>query len=71
MHREAFEQCLRIPELARLVTKKDEKGNTPFHLIAALAHEQMQWQSVLDSEREIYGLNYKRKHIYKGNLADI
>ena len=27
-----FEECLEIPELARLGTKKDDKGNTPFHL---------------------------------------
>jgi len=32
--RVAFVQCLKIPELARLGTKKDDKGNTPFHLIA-------------------------------------
>jgi len=42
-----FEQCLEIPELARLKTKKDDNGNTPFHLIAALAREQKQWQRVL------------------------
>jgi ankyrin repeat protein len=31
-----FVQCLEnIPLLARLETKKDDKGNTPFHLIAA------------------------------------
>jgi len=37
-----FEECLEIPLLARLGTKKDDKGNTPFHLIAALAREQKQ-----------------------------
>jgi hypothetical protein len=73
-----FERCLEIPELARLGTKKDDKGNTPFHLIAALAHEQKQWRRVLYkygySERKIYGLN-KRKlsvnDIYYGNFGEI
>jgi len=70
--------CLKIPELLRLKTEKDDKGNTPFHLIAALAHEKKQWESVLYkysySEREMYGLN-KRKlsvtDIHEGNLAEI
>jgi hypothetical protein len=57
--RVAFVHCLKIPELARLGTKKDDKGNTPFHLIAALAREQEKWRYVL-YERQIYGLN-KRK----------
>ncbi|XP_061944713.1 ankyrin repeat-containing protein At5g02620-like [Populus nigra] len=57
--RKVFEECLRIPELARLKTEKDDKGNTPFHLIAALAHENKHWRGVFDY-REIYGLN-KRK----------
>jgi len=73
-----FERCLEIPELARLGTKKDDKGNTPFHLIAALAREQRKWARVLykygSSGREICGLN-KRKlsvdDIYFGNLAEI
>ncbi|KAG6738050.1 hypothetical protein POTOM_059589 [Populus tomentosa] len=72
-----FVQCLEdIPLLARLEKKKDDKGNTPFHLIAALAHEQKQWRPVLDeySEGEIYGLN-KRKlsvnDIYEGYFAEI
>jgi len=38
---EAFEQCLEIPELARLRTEKNDKGNTPFHLIAALGNEKI------------------------------
>jgi ankyrin repeat protein len=65
-----------IPLLARLETKKDDKGNMPFHLNVALAHEQKQWRPVLDeySEGEIYGLN-KRKlsvnDIYEGNFAEI
>ena len=58
---EVFKECLGIPELARLGTKKDEKGNTPFHLIVALAHEQKQWRRVLNeyasSDWRIYGLN--------------
>jgi hypothetical protein len=29
---EVFKECLRIPLLDRLKTKKDDKGNTPFHL---------------------------------------
>jgi ankyrin repeat protein len=70
----AFEECLKIPELARLKTEKDEKGNTPFHLIAALAREQKQWRRVLFNEREIYGLN-KRKlsvnDIYEGDFGEI
>jgi len=71
--RVAFVQCLKIPELARLGTKKDDKGNTPFHLIAALAHQQKQWQRVLD-EREIYGLNKRKlsvKDIYEGKFGEI
>ncbi|KAG6738074.1 hypothetical protein POTOM_059628 [Populus tomentosa] len=74
---EVFEECLEnIPELARLGTKKDDKGNTPFHLIAALAHEQKQWRRVIYkcTARDIYGLN-KRKlmvdDIYFGNFAEI
>ncbi|KAG6738064.1 hypothetical protein POTOM_059610 [Populus tomentosa] len=76
-----FEKCMEIPELARLGTKKDEKGNTPFHLIAALAHQQEEWRRVLyeysHSEGEIpelCGLN-KRKlsvnDIYSGNFGEI
>ena len=73
-----FEQCLEIPLLARLKTEKDEKGNTPFHLIAALAREQKQWARVLYEYcyrgRKMYGLN-KRKlgvdDIYSGNLGEI
>nr|TKS02783.1 hypothetical protein D5086_0000159620 [Populus alba] len=72
----AFEQCLRIRLLDRLKTKKDEKGNTPFHLIAALAHQQQQWTRVLDESKipELCGLN-KRKlsvnDIYLGEFGEI
>jgi hypothetical protein len=76
----AFEQCLRIPEFARLGTKKDDKGNTPFHLIAALAHEQKRWGLALFNDSngygkwQIYGLS-KRKlsvnDIYFGDFAEI
>jgi len=77
--RKAFKECLEIPELARLKTKKDDKGNTPFHLIAALAREQRKWARVLDeySFREgeiIYGLNKRKlsvKDIYFGNFGEI
>jgi ankyrin repeat protein len=73
---EAFEQCLKIPELGRLKTKKDDKGNTPFHLIAALAHEKTQWRRVLYkySNREVCGLNKRKlsvKDIYEGNFGEI
>ena len=75
-----FEKCLEIiPALARLGTKKDDEGNTPFHLIAALAHQQKQWQRVLDeySFREgeiICGLNKRQlsvDDIYEGNFGEI
>ncbi|KAG6736020.1 hypothetical protein POTOM_060811 [Populus tomentosa] len=69
-----FVQCLEnIPLLVRLGTKKDEKGNTPFHLIAALAHEQKQWKHFLD-EKEIYGINKRKlsvKDIYFGDFGEI
>jgi len=75
---EAFEKYLDNPELAILVTKKDDKGNTPFHLIAALAHQQKQWRVMLDEygygRREIYGLNKQQlsvDDIYKGNFGEI
>uniref|UniRef100_A0A6M2F401 PGG domain-containing protein n=1 Tax=Populus davidiana TaxID=266767 RepID=A0A6M2F401_9ROSI len=76
--RKVFKKSLEIPELARLGTKKDEKGNTPFHLIAALANEQEEWECVLFkytyTEREMHGLN-KRKlsvdDIFRGNLGEI
>jgi ankyrin repeat protein len=73
-----FEECLKIPELARLKTKKDEKGNTPFHVIAALSLNQ--WRYVLFndsdvySDREMYGLNKRKlsvKDIYEGNIEEI
>jgi ankyrin repeat protein len=73
-----FEECLEIPLLARLKNEKDDNGNTLFHLIAALAREQKQWQRVLFndsySDRDIYGLN-KRKlsvnNIYEGKFGEI
>jgi ankyrin repeat protein len=74
---EAFEQCLEIPELARLRTEKDDKGNTPFHLIAALAHEKKQWRRVLYkycyNKRVVCGLNKRKlsvKDIYFGDFGD-
>jgi hypothetical protein len=73
-----FEECLEIPELARLGTKKDDKGNTPFHLIAALAREQEKWKRVFYNycygEEEIYGLNKRKlsvKDIYEGDFGEI
>nr|TKR90671.1 hypothetical protein D5086_0000231110 [Populus alba] len=73
-----FVQCLKIPELDRLETKKDDKGNTPFHLIAALTREQMQWKRVLlqycFSKKEVCGLNKRQlsvKDIYEGDFAEI
>jgi ankyrin repeat protein len=78
---EVFKECMEnIPLLARLKTKKDDKGNTPFHLIAALAREQMQWACVLFNDsygysgREIFGLNKRQlsvKDIYFGNFGEI
>ncbi|XP_052305504.1 uncharacterized protein LOC18110663 isoform X4 [Populus trichocarpa] len=75
-----FKECLKIPELARLQTEKDDKGNTPFHLIAALAHEQPEWRYVLFNDGngyrkwQIYGLN-KRKlsvnDIYEEDFGEI
>nr|TKS16447.1 hypothetical protein D5086_0000022740 [Populus alba] len=74
-----FEECMKIPELARLGTKKDDKGNTPFHLIVALAHEQKQWRYVFNQYfhfgRKIkYGLNKRKlsvEDIDEGNLGEI
>ena len=69
-----FKECLRIPLLARLKTKKDDKGNTPFHLIAALAREQRKWARVLFNERKICILNKRKlsaKDIYRGNFGEI
>nr|XP_034889339.1 ankyrin repeat-containing protein At5g02620-like [Populus alba] len=71
-----FKKCLEIPELARLGTKKDDNGNTPFHLIAALANKNHHWRHVLFHETggQIYGLN-KRKlsvnDIYLGEFGEI
>jgi len=77
-----FEECLEnIPLLARLGTKKDDKGNTPFHLIAALVREQKEWQRVLFNDsygysgREIRcGLNKRQlsvNDIYEGGFGEI
>ncbi|KAG6738051.1 hypothetical protein POTOM_059590 [Populus tomentosa] len=70
-----FKECMEIPELARLHTEKDDKGNTPFHLIAALSQS---WGSVIFNDSygytkwQIYGLN-KRKlrvnDIFEGDFA--
>ena len=67
--RNVLEECLEIPELARLKTEKDDKGNTPFHLVAALAHKQKQWRRVLDEHRDecesdIIGLNKRKLRVY-------
>ncbi|XP_011013019.1 PREDICTED: uncharacterized protein LOC105117149 [Populus euphratica] len=73
--REVFKECMEIPELARLKTKKDDKGNTPFHLIAALALKLDNWLLVFRFREEgIYGLNKQKlsiKDIYNGRLAEI
>jgi len=79
--RKVFKECLEIPELARLGTKKDDEGNTPFHLIAALEHQQKQWQRVLFNDsygysgREIRcGLNKRQlsvDDIYFGKFGEI
>ncbi|KAG5224639.1 ankyrin repeat-containing protein [Salix suchowensis] len=68
----AFQECLRIPELERLQTEKDDKGNTPFHLIAALTHNQKEWRAVYPNEKSIgiYGLNKQKlsiANIYVGS----
>ncbi|KAG5224861.1 ankyrin repeat-containing protein [Salix suchowensis] len=63
----AFKECLRrVPELERLKTEKDDKGNTPFHLIAALTHKQKGWNKVYpynNEQRGIYGLNKQKLSI--------
>uniref|UniRef100_A0A6N2KL30 PGG domain-containing protein n=1 Tax=Salix viminalis TaxID=40686 RepID=A0A6N2KL30_SALVM len=65
----------RIPELERLQTKKDDKGNTPFHLIAALTHKQKEWDGVYsDEESGICGLNKQElsiANIYRGDFGEI
>uniref|UniRef100_A0A6N2L0D6 PGG domain-containing protein n=1 Tax=Salix viminalis TaxID=40686 RepID=A0A6N2L0D6_SALVM len=71
-----FEECLRrIPELERLKTEKDDKGNTPFHLIAALTHKQEEWNEVYPyKESGIYGLNKKGlsiANIRSGDFGEI
>uniref|UniRef100_A0A6N2LS38 Uncharacterized protein n=1 Tax=Salix viminalis TaxID=40686 RepID=A0A6N2LS38_SALVM len=72
-----FIQCMRIPELERLKTEKDDKGNTPFHLIAALTHKQMEWNGVYpysDAESGIYGLNKQElsiANISRGAFGEI
>ncbi|KAJ6297496.1 hypothetical protein OIU78_023113 [Salix suchowensis] len=55
----AFKECLRvIPELERLKTEKDDKGNTLFHLIAALTNKHKGWNEVFPYRQSgIYGLN--------------
>uniref|UniRef100_A0A6N2LZ99 PGG domain-containing protein n=1 Tax=Salix viminalis TaxID=40686 RepID=A0A6N2LZ99_SALVM len=73
---EAFEKCLRrIPELERLKTEKDDKGNTPFHLIAALKHKQEEWDEVYPyGESGIYGLNKQElsiANIRSGDFGEI
>ncbi|KAG5224865.1 ankyrin repeat-containing protein [Salix suchowensis] len=72
----AFKSCLtRIPKLERLTTKKDDKGNTPFHLIAALTHKQHEWDVVYsDEESGICGLNKQElsiANIYRRDFGEI
>uniref|UniRef100_A0A6N2KUT7 Uncharacterized protein n=1 Tax=Salix viminalis TaxID=40686 RepID=A0A6N2KUT7_SALVM len=71
----AFQECLTIPELDRLKTEKDDKGNTPFHLIAALTHKQDQWRRVYRHEESgIYGLNKEKlsiTNIHSGDFGEI
>ncbi|KAG6768164.1 hypothetical protein POTOM_027061 [Populus tomentosa] len=71
---EVFEKCMEIPELARLGMKKDEKGNTPLHLIAALAHENKLWNIVLSFSYKIRGLNKQKlsvDDISEGHFGEI
>ncbi|KAJ6297291.1 hypothetical protein OIU78_022930 [Salix suchowensis] len=72
----AFKKCLRIPELERLKTEKDDKGNTPFHLIATLTHNQKEWRAVYPNEKSIgiYGLNKQKlsiANICSGDFGEI
>ncbi|KAF9661600.1 hypothetical protein SADUNF_Sadunf19G0085700 [Salix dunnii] len=71
----AFQECLTIPELDRLKTEKDDKGNTPFHLIAALKHKQKEWRTVYPyGESGIYGLNKQMLsivNIHSGGFGEI
>ncbi|KAG5224636.1 ankyrin repeat-containing protein [Salix suchowensis] len=60
----AFKECLLIPELERLKTEKDDKGNTPFHLNAALTDNQKEWRTVYPyGESGVYGLNKQKLSI--------
>ncbi|KAF9661800.1 hypothetical protein SADUNF_Sadunf19G0106400 [Salix dunnii] len=73
---EVFEDCLwRIPELERLKTEKDDQGNTPFHVIAALTHKHEEWRQVYPfRESGIYGLNKQKlsiANIYNGDSGEI
>uniref|UniRef100_A0A6N2L0G4 Uncharacterized protein n=1 Tax=Salix viminalis TaxID=40686 RepID=A0A6N2L0G4_SALVM len=71
-----FKFCLWIPQLKRLKTEKDDKGNTPFHLIAALTHKEHRWDEVYpnsDEESGIYGLNKQDlsiANIYRGDFGE-
>uniref|UniRef100_A0A6N2L0R3 Uncharacterized protein n=1 Tax=Salix viminalis TaxID=40686 RepID=A0A6N2L0R3_SALVM len=71
-----FKVCLKmIPELERLKTEKDDKGNTPFHLIAALKHKQEEWNEVYPHGKSgIYGLNKQEQsitNIHSGDFGEI
>ncbi|KAG5224828.1 ankyrin repeat-containing protein [Salix suchowensis] len=73
---EVFQACLRkIPELERLKTEKDDKGNTPFHLVAALTHKHEEWIGVCPhGEIGKYGLNKQKlsyANIYSGDFGEI
>ncbi|CAK7349930.1 unnamed protein product [Dovyalis caffra] len=67
-----------IPEIDRLKTEKDDKGNTPFHLVAALAFRQVDWgefvyESKMDKEM-ICGRNKQNlsiKNILQGTNPEM
>uniref|UniRef100_A0A6N2LTD5 Uncharacterized protein n=1 Tax=Salix viminalis TaxID=40686 RepID=A0A6N2LTD5_SALVM len=68
----AFKKCLSIPELERLKIEKDDKGNTPFHLVAALTHNQKEWRAVYPNEKSIgiYSLNKQKQSIASIRCGD-
>uniref|UniRef100_A0A6N2M9B7 PGG domain-containing protein n=1 Tax=Salix viminalis TaxID=40686 RepID=A0A6N2M9B7_SALVM len=70
-----FKRCLeKIPELERLKTEKDDKGNTPFHLIAASTstYKHKEWDEDYPSYKEsgIYGLNKQGLSIKNLHVGD-
>ncbi|CAK7349928.1 unnamed protein product [Dovyalis caffra] len=74
---DVYGKALKIPELGRLENKKDDKGNTPLHLIAALGLKQEGWKSfglLFYDERMRCGLNKQSlsvEDIIQGNLGEI